>query len=171
MERCFVIIRSTGGCLFDYQVPIPAALRAGVQGVQVIHRTLLGQPPTPHRGFESNAAAFVLRPNCGVSQLAGRGGPPLGAVDGFPYHFERRQLAPGEMLVLYSDGITKARNPQHSLYGHARLEQLLSRATVTSAGELIDLVQGDVRRFLDGAEQADDITLLALRWLGPRASA
>jgi hypothetical protein len=43
-------------------VPIPAALRAGVQGVQVIQRTLLGEPPTPHRGVESNAAAFVLRP-------------------------------------------------------------------------------------------------------------
>jgi len=37
-------------------------LRAGVQGVQVIQPRLLGNPPTPHRGVESNVAAFVLRP-------------------------------------------------------------------------------------------------------------
>jgi hypothetical protein len=43
-------------------VPIPATLHAGVQGVQVIHRTLIGEPLTPHRGVESNVAAFVLRP-------------------------------------------------------------------------------------------------------------
>jgi len=41
---------------------IPATLSAGVQGVQVIQRTLMGLPPTPHRGVESNVAAFVLRP-------------------------------------------------------------------------------------------------------------
>lgn len=43
-------------------IPLPAALQAGVQGVQVIHRRLMGSPPTPHRGVESNLAAFVLRP-------------------------------------------------------------------------------------------------------------
>jgi Pvc16 N-terminal domain len=63
-------------------VPIPAALRAGVQGVQVIHRTLLGEPPTPHRGLESNAAAFVLRPHVDtvtVSNLQGAGSGPRSA--------------------------------------------------------------------------------------------
>jgi Pvc16 N-terminal domain len=43
-------------------LPIPAELQAGLQGVQVIHRRLLGSPPAPHRGVESNPAAFVLRP-------------------------------------------------------------------------------------------------------------
>jgi hypothetical protein len=43
-------------------LPIPASLQAGVQAVQVIHRLLMGEPPTPHRGVESNVAAFVLRP-------------------------------------------------------------------------------------------------------------
>lgn len=43
--------------------PVPAAaLRAGVLGVQVVHRRMLGTPPAPHRGVESNVAAFVLRP-------------------------------------------------------------------------------------------------------------
>lgn len=43
--------------------PFPAdALRAGVQGVQVVHQLLMGTPPVPHRGVESNVVAFVIRP-------------------------------------------------------------------------------------------------------------
>jgi hypothetical protein len=64
-------------------VPIPSALGAGVQGVQVIHRRLMGSPPTPHRGVESNVAAFVLRPQIiepiGVSALQGSGVNPRSA--------------------------------------------------------------------------------------------
>lgn len=41
---------------------IPPDVLAGVQGVQVLQKTLMGTPPTPHRGFESNVAPFVLRP-------------------------------------------------------------------------------------------------------------
>jgi hypothetical protein len=58
-------------------VPVPPTLRAGVQGVQVSHRRLMGTPPLPHRGVESNVAAFVLRPNIeapiGISNLQGSG--------------------------------------------------------------------------------------------------
>jgi hypothetical protein len=43
-------------------IPLPAGLLAGVQGVQVVHRRMMGSPPTPHHGIESNLAAFVLRP-------------------------------------------------------------------------------------------------------------
>lgn len=46
----------------EIAVPIPATLRAGVQGVQVSHQILMGTPPLPHSGIESNVAAFVLRP-------------------------------------------------------------------------------------------------------------
>lgn len=56
--------------------PIPDELIAGVQGVQVVHKTLLGSPPVPHRGVESNIAAFVLRPrieNIGISDQLGAG--------------------------------------------------------------------------------------------------
>ncbi len=44
------------------QVTLPAGLRVGVQSVQVVHLRLMGTPPTPHSGVESNAAAFVLQP-------------------------------------------------------------------------------------------------------------
>ena len=57
-------------------------LRAGVQGVQVIHRLHMGTPPAPHRGFESNAAPFVLHPtitNVQAADIAGTGDQPRSA--------------------------------------------------------------------------------------------
>jgi hypothetical protein len=53
---------------------LPSGLRAGIQGVQVIHRRLMGEPPTPHRGVESNVAAFVLRPRLEAIALANMSG-------------------------------------------------------------------------------------------------
>jgi len=60
-------------------VPIPADLQAGIQGVQVIHQLMIGSPPSPHRGVESNVAAFVLRPQItgsSISNLLGTGIDP-----------------------------------------------------------------------------------------------
>lgn len=62
-------------------VPLPENLRAGPQGVQVVQYMQMGTPPTPHRGFESNVAAFVLRPTIRAAALNVRGGgdDPRGA--------------------------------------------------------------------------------------------
>ena len=64
-------------------VPIPGGLQAGVQGVQVIQRTLLSSPPAPHRGVESNVAAFVLSPRLvapiAIADLQGTGTEPRSA--------------------------------------------------------------------------------------------
>lgn len=63
-------------------IPLPASLQAGVQGVQVIQRRLMGSPPTPHRGDESNIAAFVLHPRIetiNVSNVQGTGSNPRSA--------------------------------------------------------------------------------------------
>lgn len=46
----------------ELKVTLPPDLRAGVQGLQVVHQFLMGSPPAPHRGFESNVGAFVLAP-------------------------------------------------------------------------------------------------------------
>jgi hypothetical protein len=57
-------LKVTPADVSDTQIiaPIPAALQAGVRGVQVIHQRMMGTPPVPHRGVESNVAAFVLHP-------------------------------------------------------------------------------------------------------------
>lgn len=63
-------------------VPIPAALEAGIQGAQIIHRMLMGSPPEPHSGVESNVAAFVLSPRIdavSVTNMHGTGSDPRSA--------------------------------------------------------------------------------------------
>ncbi len=49
------------------ELAVPAATTAGVTALQVMHRLALGQPPLPHRGFESNVAAFILAPRITTS--------------------------------------------------------------------------------------------------------
>jgi serine phosphatase RsbU (regulator of sigma subunit) len=109
-------------------------------------------------------APLLLRTGAGTMELTGEGGPPLGTVDPFQYPLERRQLSLGDLLLLYTDGVTEAENPEDSFYTAARLERLLLTAPMGSAKALVEFVREDIRRFGAGAEQADDITLLAVRW-------
>jgi sigma-B regulation protein RsbU (phosphoserine phosphatase) len=113
---------------------------------------------------------FVLRADSKPETLPLAGGPPLGTVDDYRYSIEQRQLAPGETVLAYTDGVTEAQDKNHALYSGARLGALLASAPATTAKAVIDFVRDDVRRFAAGAEQADDITLLAVRWLGPASS-
>jgi sigma-B regulation protein RsbU (phosphoserine phosphatase) len=74
------------------------------------------------------------------------------------------------MVLAYTDGVTEAQDSHQTLYSTARLKQLLGSAPATGTKAVVDFVRDDVRRFAAGAEQADDITLLAVRWLGPASS-
>lgn len=78
-------VTSAPGDISETQItiPLPAVLRAGVQGLQVVHQMLMGTPPMPHKGIESNLVAFVLHPaiikKVTVSNLKGTGGAPRSA--------------------------------------------------------------------------------------------
>jgi serine phosphatase RsbU (regulator of sigma subunit) len=98
-------------------------------------------------------------------------GPPLCAVDHFDYRGGTRALLPGELLCCVTDGVTDAQNPAGTLYGSARLEACLSGIDVARATpqNVVDAVRADVTAFAAGAEPADDLTVLALRWNGRRS--
>ncbi len=98
--------------------------------------------------------------------LEAGGGPPLCAVDDFPYEVERRRLAPGDILLLYTDGVAEATSPDQELYGLARIEALLRSDASTTAKSLIEAVRADVQAFTRDAPPFDDLTLLAIRWIG-----
>ena len=110
---------------------------------------------------------FVLRQGQRPRQLATDGGPPLGAVEDFGFPVYRGRLEPGEVLLLYTDGVTEAQDKTGALYSGERLAALLPAAPNGSADELVLSVFDDVRRFAADAEQADDITLLGIRRVGP----
>jgi len=106
---------------------------------------------------------FVLGGNTGLRQLVTEGGPPLGAVDEFHYPIDHDRVEPGEVLLLFTDGVTEAENGEHKLYSSQRLAKALATAQVFDARRVVAAVIDDVNRFVGGAEQSDDMTLLAVR--------
>jgi serine phosphatase RsbU (regulator of sigma subunit) len=113
---------------------------------------------------------FVLGGATGVRQLVTEGGPPLGAVEDFRFPVDHDRIELGEVLLLFTDGITEAENADHKLYSSARLAKALAAAATVDAQHVVAAVIDDVVRFVGGAEQADDMTLLALRRIGAAAT-
>jgi serine phosphatase RsbU (regulator of sigma subunit) len=95
------------------------------------------------------------------------GGPPLCAVDGFAYTSARRRLEPGDTVCLLTDGITEATGRDGGLYGHTRLEAVLSGlGTATSAAAVGEAIRRDVAEFSGGGDPTDDMAVLVLRFIG-----
>ncbi|ATE63101.1 CHASE2 domain-containing protein [Rhizorhabdus dicambivorans] len=91
------------------------------------------------------------------------GGPPFCIVD-FPYPDEPMKLAPGEALLLISDGVSEALNGSGALFGHERL--LAAVQGRTGATAMVEAVRDAVRAFEDGTDPTDDLTVMAVRYLG-----
>ena len=95
----------------------------------------------------------------------------IGAMEDYPYQSESMQLQPGDILFLYTDGVTEAMNLQDVLYEEQRL---LAVATALQRDPLVDIVNGTVasiKAFTGSAPQSDDITIMAIEYLGPRRTA
>ena len=91
-------------------------------------------------------------------------------VDGFAYQSSTARLGPGDTLCLVTDGVVEAMDEQGELYGRARLETMLAGlGPGTALAEVAEAVQRDVARFTGGTDAADDVAILAVRWLGPTA--
>jgi sigma-B regulation protein RsbU (phosphoserine phosphatase) len=99
--------------------------------------------------------------------LDAKPGCVLGALDTAVYEDARSALAPGDTLMLYTDGVTEAMNGADELYGEKRLQELL-RDPAGSPRTLIDGVIADVKRHSGETTQSDDITLLAVAYRGGR---
>ena len=95
------------------------------------------------------------------------GGPPLCMMDEFPYGTQYEQLQPGDTLCLITDGVTEAMSPAAAIYGSARLLEVVTQSTATSAQGLIDELRADVADHVAGAEPSDDMTLLVIQWTPP----
>ena len=95
-------------------------------------------------------------------------GIALGARQGMVYDEGSFTLAPGDVLFLYTDGVSEAMDVEDAMFTEARIgEELASAVTGGASCEaVIDRLLAAVRRHADGAEQFDDVTMLAFRYLG-----
>lgn len=92
------------------------------------------------------------------------GGPPFSITE-FPYPLERVTLKPGQALVLVTDGVTEAQNAAGDLFGRDRI--LSGRGEwARSATSIVDCIRDEVRDFEEGTEATDDLTVMAIRYLG-----
>jgi phosphoserine phosphatase RsbU/P len=107
---------------------------------------------------------YLLRTANGRERLPATG-IPFGIDPDMDYPIGETVLAPGDGLLLFSDGITDACNPDGEAYGNARLEGALEAVREQTAAEIVAHILGDNTRFVAGAEKFDDITCLALRYL------
>jgi sigma-B regulation protein RsbU (phosphoserine phosphatase) len=89
-------------------------------------------------------------------------GPALGLLSDTAFGVEHTVLAPGELLVAFTDGVTEARSDMREFFTEERLLALLD-SPVTSASHLLDRIERAVREFSNEAAPSDDLTLLAVR--------
>jgi len=94
-----------------------------------------------------------------------------GGMPGTRYPAASLTLSPGDLIYLYTDGVTEARNGDAALYGDKRLLETFTRLSALAPQALVEAVLADVQGFAAGAPQSDDITMLALRYRGPAAGA
>ncbi len=110
---------------------------------------------------------YLLSPGVPPRQLE-KGGLPIGVVEGEAYEEDAVQLAPGDTVVVYSDGITEAESRGGELFGEERLLECLARSEGVSAELRMQAVLRCVSEFVAGHEASDDLTLFVVRHLGDR---
>jgi serine phosphatase RsbU (regulator of sigma subunit) len=106
--------------------------------------------------------------NAGVRRLE-TGGPVVGLLEFAPYTQATEQLDPGDVVVLFSDGVSEAFNTAGEDFGEGRLLDVTQRALDASSHQLLEKIIAAVRAFSKGAAQSDDITVMVIRYLGAAA--
>lgn len=106
----------------------------------------------------------LVRANGGYETLSA-GGVVLGILPAARYTESRITLDKGDVLVMFSDGVTEAPNPNDEEYGETRLANLVAELAARPAKEIVDAIHASVRTFTEGAPPADDITVMVARRL------
>lgn len=89
-------------------------------------------------------------------------GVAAGLFEGETYENARVKLKEGDTLFLYTDGVNEAKNADGGFYSTERLEKTLSSCIEAGSEQVLEDILGDLKRFVNGAEQNDDITMLSL---------
>jgi sigma-B regulation protein RsbU (phosphoserine phosphatase) len=109
---------------------------------------------------------FVFSARTGNAEELSEGGPVLGLIPDLAFTSAKRALRPGDLLVMYTDGIVEAQNVAEEMYGNDRLLARFPEASACDAQGALDLIERDVNAFGAGAPQYDDATLVVAKVKG-----
>ncbi|MDA8307425.1 MAG: SpoIIE family protein phosphatase [Deltaproteobacteria bacterium] len=112
---------------------------------------------------------FIVRQGGRPETLSVPQGFFLGVNDEASYQTMEIALEPGDRLIVYTDGVTEAVNGAGELYSHANLVTQIQSCGSLSADGIASNIMESVKNFSSGVPQADDITLLAVLFTGPKA--
>jgi sigma-B regulation protein RsbU (phosphoserine phosphatase) len=126
----------------------------------------------PRRGILRFASgghnpALLLHASDGGVELLEATGTPLGIVQNARIAERSRRLAPGDLVLLYTDGLTETAAPDGALFGEERLADALARRRGLRAQEILAGVEEEIARFRGGAAATDDGTALLIQVEGP----
>ena len=105
----------------------------------------------------------IIRKGQDPEYLEQKSGFVLAGMDGFRYKEQEITLSAGDEMFFYTDGVTEATNRRNELYGEERLLTCLNSCMNCTIEQQLVLVKADIDRFVDGAEQFDDITIMGMR--------
>ena len=101
----------------------------------------------------SRAVAGVLR----------EAGLAVGIIDDFDFEDDVLIMQPGDLVVVFSDGVTDMENPAEENFGERRLMDLVLAHRHLGAGDLVDLIRGQVAKHAEGADPLDDVTVMVIK--------
>jgi len=107
--------------------------------------------------------APMLRRADGSMEELGPTGPVIGLVDEPDYEEQSVTLAKGDVLVMYTDGVTEAINENEEMFSEVRLWAVIQECHALSAGQMVDTIHRAVQSFCGNAPQFDDITIMVLK--------
>ena len=109
-------------------------------------------------------APFVIPGKGELRRVDEKPEPPLGVRVDMAYTERSVDLVPGDSLFVFSDGVTDAADGEETLFGEARLGQVLDASRGDGVAALVDAVSRAVHAFGGAEPRADDVTMLALQW-------
>ena len=106
---------------------------------------------------------LVYRATTGVIDQLSSNGPPLGFVAGIEFDTNRTKLHSGDILVLFTDGITEATDSELDMFGETRLQAILRQHAHAGSAEIVGAVQRALSEFTGRQRYDDDVSLLVVK--------
>jgi serine phosphatase RsbU (regulator of sigma subunit) len=137
--------------------------RTGGEKYATIFYSLVAADGQFHYVNAAHCAGLWFRTD-GTQRTLEATGMPVGLVEGAQFAVVQEQLSAGDKIVLYSDGVTEARNAEGEFFGRKRLRDVVAAHASERCQGIHEAIQAAVATFTEGVPQADDITVLVLQY-------